>query len=77
MEYTVKGLAELSGVTPRALRWYDRLGLLKPGRTTEEALAVLVRAAPAVRRNLPAGERHRREAHCIRQVRYRPGIPVT
>lgn len=35
MEYTVKGLAELSGVTPRALRWYDRLGLLKPGRTTE------------------------------------------
>lgn len=35
MEYTVKELAELSGVTPRTLRWYDRLGLLKPGRTTE------------------------------------------
>lgn len=35
MEYTVKELSELSGVTPRTLRWYDKLGLLKPGRTTE------------------------------------------
>ena len=35
MEYTVKALAELSGVTPRTLRWYDRLGLLKPGRLTQ------------------------------------------
>ncbi|WP_295762256.1 MerR family transcriptional regulator [uncultured Oscillibacter sp.] len=35
MEYTVKALAELAGVTPRTLRWYDRQGLLKPGRTTE------------------------------------------
>ena len=35
MEYTVKALAELAGVTPRTLRWYDRMGLLKPLRTTE------------------------------------------
>lgn len=35
MEYTVKQLAELSGVTPRTLRWYDREGLLHPGRFTE------------------------------------------
>ena len=35
MEYTVKSLAELAGVTPRTLRWYDRTGLLKPLRTTE------------------------------------------
>lgn len=35
MEYTVKALAELSGVTPRTLRWYDSLGLLRPCRTTE------------------------------------------
>ena len=34
MEYTVKALAELSGVTPRALRWYDAQGLLKPLRAT-------------------------------------------
>ena len=34
MEYTVKALAELAGVTPRALRWYDRKGLLRPARTT-------------------------------------------
>lgn len=30
MSYTVKKLAELSGVTERALRWYDEIGLLKP-----------------------------------------------
>lgn len=35
MEYTVKAISELSGITPRTLRWYDSLGLLKPGRTTE------------------------------------------
>ena len=35
MEYTVKALAELAGVTPRTLRWYDRKGLLKPRRATE------------------------------------------
>lgn len=35
MEYTVKQLADLSGVTPRALRYYDRIGLLRPGRTTQ------------------------------------------
>lgn len=32
MEYTVKALAELAKVTSRTLRWYDRMGLLKPGR---------------------------------------------
>lgn len=35
MEYTVKALAKLAGVTPRTLRWYDQKGLLKPRRTTE------------------------------------------
>jgi len=35
MEYTVKELADLAGVTPRTLRWYDREGLLKPLRVTE------------------------------------------
>lgn len=34
MEYTVKALAELSGVSPRTLRYYDQLGLLTPLRTT-------------------------------------------
>ena len=29
MEYTVKALAELSGVTAPTLRWYDQNGLLK------------------------------------------------
>ena len=35
MEYTIRALAELSGVTPRTLRWYDQQGLLRPLRTTE------------------------------------------
>ena len=35
MEYTIKQLSDLAGVTPRTLRWYDSQGLLKPGRVTE------------------------------------------
>ncbi len=30
MSYKVKELARLSGVTERTLRWYDKIGLLKP-----------------------------------------------
>ena len=34
MEYSIQQLSRLSGVTTRALRWYDKIGLLKPsGRT--------------------------------------------
>ena len=29
------GAGELAGVTTRTLRWYDQIGLLKPGRVAE------------------------------------------
>ncbi|HHT45687.1 MAG TPA: MerR family transcriptional regulator [Firmicutes bacterium] len=32
MEYTVQKLARLAGVSPRTLRYYDEIGLLKPAR---------------------------------------------
>ena len=32
MEYTVKGLSKLAGVSTRTLRYYDEIGLLKPLR---------------------------------------------
>ena len=35
MEYSIQELSRLSGVTPRALRWYDHIGLLKPSRVAE------------------------------------------
>lgn len=35
MEYTIKELARLAGVSTRTLRWYDKVGLLKPTRITE------------------------------------------
>ena len=35
MEYSIQQLSRLSGVTTRALRWYDRIGLLKPSRVAE------------------------------------------
>lgn len=35
MEYTIKALADLTGVTPRTLRWYDQKNLLKPMRITD------------------------------------------
>ena len=34
MRYTVKELAELSGVTSRTLRYYDQIGLLKPAEVS-------------------------------------------
>lgn len=35
MEYSTHALSRLSGVSPRTLRWYDRIGLLKPARVEE------------------------------------------
>ena len=35
MEYSIQALSHLSGVTTRALRWYDKIGLLKPSSRTE------------------------------------------
>ena len=35
MEYSISQLAELAGVSTRTLRWYDRIGLLKPLRIGE------------------------------------------
>lgn len=35
MEYTIKKVAELSGVSPRTLRYYDELDLLKPKQVTK------------------------------------------
>ena len=32
MEYTVRKLAQLAGVSPRTLRYYDEIGILKPAR---------------------------------------------
>lgn len=40
MEYTVKALADLAGVTPRTIRWYAQTGLLKPCRTTASGYRV-------------------------------------
>ncbi|WP_099221822.1 MerR family transcriptional regulator [Listeria costaricensis] len=34
MEYTIQKLALLAGVTPRTLRYYDQIGLLKPARAS-------------------------------------------
>ena len=36
MEYTVKALAELAGVTPRTLRWYDQKGRSEERRVGKE-----------------------------------------
>ena len=35
MEYTIQELSRLSGATTRALRWYDKIGLLRPSHRTE------------------------------------------
>lgn len=35
MEYSIRELAQLSGLSTRTLRWYDEIGLLKPARVAE------------------------------------------
>lgn len=35
MEYSIKELSRLAGVTTRTLRWYDEINLLKPSRTAQ------------------------------------------
>jgi len=40
MEYTVNQLAKLSGVSPRTLRYYDQIGLLKPLRVEQNGYRV-------------------------------------
>ncbi len=35
LEYSIHELSRLSGVSARTLRWYDEIGLLKPGRVAE------------------------------------------
>ncbi len=35
MEYSIRALSELAGVSARTLRYYDEIGLLKPLRTSE------------------------------------------
>lgn len=40
MEYTIKGLADLAGVSTRTLRYYDEIGLLKPKRINESGYRI-------------------------------------
>lgn len=40
MEYTVKGLGKLAGVSARTLRYYDQIGLLKPRRISSSGYRI-------------------------------------
>ena len=40
MEYTVKQLAKLSGVSERTIRYYDQIGLLKPQRISSSGYRI-------------------------------------
>ncbi len=40
MEYTVQKLSRLAGVSPRTLRYYDQIGLLKPARISSSGYRI-------------------------------------
>lgn len=40
MEYTIKRLAELAGVSARTLRYYDEIGLLRPCRINSDGYRI-------------------------------------
>ncbi len=44
MEYTIKSLANLAGVSTRTLRYYDEIGLLKPVRINSSGYRIYGRA---------------------------------
>lgn len=44
MEYTVRKLSELAGVSPRTLRYYDQIGLLKPVRINKSGYRIYGRS---------------------------------
>ncbi|WP_124727408.1 MerR family transcriptional regulator [Staphylospora marina] len=44
MEYTVQKLARLSGVSPRTLRFYDEIGILKPARINSSGYRIYGKA---------------------------------
>ncbi|WP_031547891.1 MerR family transcriptional regulator [Salinicoccus luteus] len=44
MEYTVKALADLAGVSRRTLRYYDQIGLLAPARINSSGYRIYGRA---------------------------------
>lgn len=44
MEYTVKQLGKLAGVSPRTLRYYDQIGLLEPARINSSGYRIYGRA---------------------------------
>ena len=43
MTYSIKELADLSGISTRALRYYDEIGLLTPKRDEKESLSGIPR----------------------------------
>ena len=63
MEYTVLKLGKLAGISPRTLRYYDEIGLLKPFKVTESGYRLY-------------GER---EADALLQILYyrELGMPLT
>jgi DNA-binding transcriptional MerR regulator len=44
MTYSTKQLADLAGVTPRTLRYYDKIGLLKTQRDPDNQYRVYTQA---------------------------------
>ena len=40
MEYTIKKLAEMAGISTRTLRYYDEIGLLKPCRVNSSGYRI-------------------------------------
>ncbi|MFY9277826.1 MAG: MerR family transcriptional regulator, partial [Clostridium sp.] len=40
MEYSIKKLSEIAGVSTRTLRYYDEIGLLKPARVSSSGYRI-------------------------------------
>ena len=75
MEYTVRQLAEIAGISSRTLRYYDEIGLLKPARMNSSGYRIYgQREVDRLQQILFYRERFHLEQQCLFEHLYKKFI---
>lgn len=70
MEYSIKELSELAGVSARTLRYYDEIGLLKPSRVSDSGYRYYGRKETAILQQILFYRERGFELKTIRKIIY-------
>ncbi|MCM3162962.1 MerR family transcriptional regulator [Metabacillus litoralis] len=77
MEYTVKKLATLAGVSTRTLRYYDEIGILKPARINSSGYRIYGPAEVNILQQIMFYRELGVELDCIKQILSSPSFDQT